>query len=72
MAVLGLRWCTRDTVCCPGAPHCGSFSSCEAQALGVWASVVEACWPGPRVRTQQLWPTGTAALRHMESSRTRD
>ena len=38
--------------CCAQASHCGGFSYCGAQALGVWASVV----------------AGLAALPHLESS----
>ena len=52
LAALGLRCCVwafsscgeRGLLLCGGpASHCGGFSCCGAQALGVWASVVVAC-----------------------------
>ena len=52
LAVLGLRCCMRafsscgergpTLRCSAQASHCGGFSCCGAQALGVWASVVVA------------------------------
>ena len=50
--------------CGAWAPHCGSFSCCGAQALGVWASVVVArglssC--GSQVLEQRLSSCGARA-----------
>ena len=58
------------TVCCGiWASHCSGFS-CEAQALGTWASVVVA----PRLygRGSVVVDVGLAAPGHVESPQTRD
>ena len=74
---LQLRQAGATFSCSPQASHCGGFSCCGAQALGVWASVVVArglhqLWlAGSRVQAQQLWPMGLVALWHVGSSRTK-
>ena len=69
MAVLALHCCRKGcsncgrqgllSSCGVQASHCGSFSCCRAQALGVWASVVVA-------------RMGLVASRHVESFLSRD
>ena len=68
MAVLGLRFCARAFSSCgkqgamlhrgARASHHRGLSRCGAQA--------------PDAQAQQLWLTGPAAPRHVESSQTRD
>ena len=57
VAVLGLLGGT--------VSQCGGFSCCRGHTPGARASVGAA-------RTQQLWHTGSVALRHVGSSQTRD
>ena len=52
------------------ASHCCGFSSCGAQALDLWVSVVVAL--GSRAQGQYLWCMGLAAPWHVRSSWTRN
>ena len=76
-AFLQLRRAGATLRCGARASHCGGFSCCGAQALGVWASVVVArglssCGlVGSRAQAHQLWRTDLVAPRHVGSSRTR-
>ena len=62
--------------CGARASHCGGFSCCGAQALGTWASVVEArglssCGSQALERRLSSCGVGSVALRHVGSSWTR-
>ena len=63
--------------CGAQASHCGGFSCCRAQALGVRASVVVAhglssCGSWALERRLSSWHTDLVAPRHVGSSQTRD
>ena len=64
------EWVGATLRCGARAPHRGGLSRCRAWASGARASVVVA--QGSTAQTQQLWPTGLVAPRHVGSSRTRD
>ena len=81
MAVLGLhcfawpfsscaKWGLLSS-CDAWVSHCGGFSCCGAQALGMCR--FQQLWlPGSRSQAQQLWDKDLVAPQHVESSWIRD
>ena len=83
LVVLGFHCCTKTlsssrewgllSFCSLPASHCGGFSCCKAQALGVWDLVVAACWLSGSlasvVAAQGLLSCDLWALEHAGSSR---
>ena len=66
LVALGLHCCRISVVV-----KSGSYSHCVAWAL--YCPAFSCCWGcALGVQTQKLWCTGLVALRHVESSRTRD